>query len=253
MKHPFRVLASIVTILFLAACSTTPTTEPEVPENVLASQYIRLGIGYMQEGKFELALTRLERALVLDPKSAEAHEVLGILHERLNQHDQAEDHFKRALELDPKFSRARTNYGSFLCRRGRPEEAEEQFRRAVENPLYENPEIAYTNAGLCMYQVDNLDKAEDNLRRALQINPRVPVALLRMADITYRTDRYLPARAYFQRYTEVGTQTAESLWLGFRIENELGDWDSASKYAMLLEANFPDSREVRLLQESSKK
>ena len=132
MKHPFRVLASIVTILFLAACSTTPTVEPEVPENVLASQYIRLGIGYMQEGKFELALTRLERALELDPKSAEAHEVLGILHERLNQHDQAEDHFKQALRLDPQFSHARTNYGSFLCRRGRTEEAEAQFRRAIE-------------------------------------------------------------------------------------------------------------------------
>ena len=117
-------------------------------------------------------------------------------------------------------------------------------------PLYENPEIAYTNAGLCLYQAGDLDKAESYLRRALQINPRVGVALLRMADITYQSSRYLPARAYLQRYTEVGPHTPESLWLGFRIEDELGDRDTASKYAMLLEANFPDSREVRLLQEN---
>ncbi len=250
MKHTTRLLASTVMALLLTACGSTPTTEPEIPENRLASQYIRLGVGYMQEGKFEQALIRLQRALELNPRSAEAHDALGVLHERLAQYDEAEENFRKAIQLRPEFSRARTNFGSFLCRRDRVEEAEEQFEAAVANPLYENPEIAYTNAGLCLYQAGDLDKAENYLRRALQINPRVGVALLRMADITYQSSRYLPARAYLQRYTEVGPHTPESLWLGFRIEDELGDRDTASKYAMLLEANFPDSREVRLLQEN---
>ncbi len=254
MKHTPLLLASVIAVvLLLTACGTTPTTETEVPENRLASQYVRLGVGYMQEGKFELALTRLQRALQLNPQSAEAHDTLGVLHERLGQYDQAEENYQKAVQLRPEFSRAHTNFGSFLCRRGRIKEAEQQFAVAVANPLYENREIAYANAGLCFYQAGDRDKAENYLRSALQINPTVDVALLRMADISYQTGRYLPARAYLQRYAEIGPQTPESLWLGFRIEKELGDRNTASKFAMLLEANFPDSREVRLLQENRQK
>ncbi len=253
MKHTTPVLASAVIVLLLTACGTTRTVEPDAPENRHASLYVRLGVGYMREGQFEQALSRLNRALELNPNSAEAYDALGVLHERLAQHDEAEASFRKAIRLRPDFSGARSNFGSFLCRRGRVEEAEEQFEAAVANPLYEKPEIAYANAGLCLYQEGDLDKAEDYLRRALQANPRVGVALLRMADISFQTGRYLPARAYLQRYTEVGPQTPESLWLGFRIEDELGDRDNASKYAMLLEANFPDSREVRLLQENRQK
>ena len=77
------------------------------------------------------------------------------------------------------------------------------------------------------------------------------MALLRMAILSYQSSRYLPARAYLERYREVGPQTAESLWLGYRVEERLGDKDAAASYAMLLRAKFPDSQEVRLLQESS--
>ena len=253
MKHTTILLTLTLMALLLTACGTTPTTDSDIPENRLASQYIRLGVGYMQEGKFDLAMARLQRARELNPRSAEAHDALGVLHERLGQNDEAEESFRKAIRLQPSFSRAHTNFGSFLCRRGRVEQAEQEFEAAVANPLYENPEIAYTNAGLCLYQTGDLGKAENYLRRALQANPQVGVALLRMADISYQTGRYLPARAYLERYTEVGPQTPESLWLGFRIEDKLGDRDTASKYALLLEANFPDSQEVRLLQEDRQK
>ena len=151
MKHAPLVLTSVIAaLLLLTACGTTPTTEPEIRENRLASQYIRLGIGYMQEGRFELALSRLQRALELNPESAEAHDALGVLHERLGRYDLAQEHFENAIRLQPQLSAAHTNFGSFLCRQGRVEEAEQQFAAAVANPLYENPEIAYTNAGLCL-------------------------------------------------------------------------------------------------------
>lgn len=251
MKHTLLVSMLALAAVLVTACSTTETKPPDVPKNELADIYVKLGIGYMQEGEYEQALRRLERALQHDPRSAEAHDMLGLLYQRLDESAKAEQHFRRAVELAPKDSRARTNFGTFLCRQNRPEEAEEQFLAAVKNPLYDNPEIAYTNAGLCMTVAGDRDKAEEYLRRALQINPRVPMALLRMAILSYQTSRYLPARAYLERYREVGPQTAESLWLGYRVEDQLGDKNAAASYAMLLKAKFPDSQEVRQLQESS--
>lgn len=251
MKHTLLVSTLALAVAMLTACGTSETKPPEIPKNELADIYVKLGIGYMQEGEYEQALRRLQRALELEPRHAEAHDMLGLLYQRLGAATKAEEHFRRAVELAPKDSRARTNFGTFLCTQNRHKAAEEQFLAAVKNPLYDSPEIAYTNAGLCMVGAGDLNKAENYLRRALQINPRVPMALLRMAVLSYESSRYLPARAYLERYREVGPQTAESLWLGYRVEERLGDKDAAASHAMLLKARFPDSHEVRLLQGTS--
>ncbi len=234
-------------LIWLAGCTTEPVV-PEMPRDQLAIQYIQLGVGYMQKGNYELALVRLKRAIEVDPKSAQAHNVLGLLYENLGENEKAEQHFAQAVRLDPDLSSARNNFGGFLCRLGRTDEAEAQFQAALQNPVYARPEIAYTNAGLCMQQAGQLERAERYLRDALQKDPRIPPALLQMSQISFQTGRYLPARAYLQRYQEVGPATAESLWLGYRIENLLGDQTEASTYAMRLQEDFPDSQEVRMLQ-----
>ncbi|MCG8324683.1 MAG: type IV pilus biogenesis/stability protein PilW, partial [Thiotrichales bacterium] len=62
---------------------------------------------------------------------------------------------------------------------------------------------------------------------------------------------HLSARGYLQRYTGSNSHNAGSLWLGIQIERALGDRDAEASYALLLRNNFPDSREARLLRESS--
>jgi len=98
-----------------------------------------------------------------------------------------------------------------------------------------------------------LDAAETHFRNALEINPRVAVALIQMSQISYKTASYLSARAYLQRYLEISPSTAKSLWLGIRIERELGDKNTLSSYTLLLKNKFPDSREAKLLKDSSAK
>ena len=68
------------------------------------------------------------------------------------------------------------NYGNFLCVLGRLSEAEKAFSKAAENPLYDAPEIAMTNAGQCLYQNEEIERAEKYYRSALQLNPQVPQA-----------------------------------------------------------------------------
>jgi type IV pilus assembly protein PilF len=123
------------------------------------------------------------------------------------------------------------------------------FLRAVDNPLYPTPEVAFTNAGLCAYNNGDMITAETQFRKALQRNPTVVPALLHMSSIAYENEKYLSARGYLQRYLAVAKHNAQSLWLGIRIERELGDRDALSSYELLLRANYPDSNEVMLLDE----
>lgn len=254
MKRNVLRLGIALLVVVQVACGGQPTREGLLPgpgtESRIAELNTKLGVGYIREGKLELAHARLTTALEADPNYSTAHNAMGLLYDRLNQTEKAEEHFKKAVRLTPSDSAAQINYGGFLCRHGRVDEGVERFSKALENALYDKPEIAYTNAALCKRSAGDLAAAETYFRKALQINPKLPVVLLNMAELSYEKERYLPARGYLQRYLEVAKHTPRSLWLGIRVERVLGDRDTASSYAMLLKANYPDSRETQLLLES---
>lgn len=253
LERLFIPLAAVLFLGLLSACQSTPvqhTGGTPQAANRLAELHTQLGIDYLRQGELDQAYNRLQRALAADPNFSTAHNAMGLLQERLNNPEKAEEHYRRAVYLNPGDSAAQNNYGSFLCRQERYEEGEARFIKVTQNRLYDQPEIAYTNAGVCMKRAGDIDKAEHYLRTALQINPIVPQALVAMCELSYDKGRHLIARAYLQRYLEVARHTPQSLWLGVRIERELGDRNAASSYALLLKSNYPDSRETQLLLES---
>lgn len=230
-------------IIGLGGCTSTPVKEQQSKGN-LADIYVNLGSGYMQEGNYQTALTKLEKALTLDPNNPRAHDVLGVVYGRLGDKTAAEQHFKEALALAPDDSKTLNNYGQFLCQLGRSAEAEQMFAKAIQDPLYDVPEIVHTNAGLCAARNNDLVSAERHLRKALEINPRMPVALLEMARVNYQLKKYLPARGYLERYAEVAQHTPQSLELGIQIERALGDSGAVATYSQMLKSRFPDSSEA---------
>lgn len=254
MKRTFHWITIAAICALQLACATVPDNQQELPPggtaNQLASVNTQLGLGYLRNGQLDLALERLNTAVTADPNYATAHNGIALVYDRLNRPDKAEEHFKRAIALNPLDSAAQTNYGAFLCQRGRMDEGEKYFMMAVENPLYNKPAMAYTNAGTCKLQADDPVGAETYFRAALEADPRFSLALLNMAQVSYDGGNYLAARAYMQRFEEVSQHNPRSLWLGIRIEEKLGDKDAVSSFAMLLKANYPDSRETRKLIES---
>lgn len=253
----YRVIVLILSLFGMAACAPVSgrggELQTDYDANEIAQANMRLGVAYMEDGNYEKALEKLERARRADPSYPMAHNMLGVLYQRLGENDKAEESFKRGLDLAPSNPNLLNNYGQFLCSGDRPEEAEQAFLKARDNPLNDNPARALTNAGTCAMMNNNIDKAETYYRDALQQNPRQSLALVQMAEIQYDKGEYLSARGYLQRYLEVARHTPRSLWLGIRIERELGDSDTLSSYALLLKSNFPDSEEARLLRESGLK
>ncbi|MEO7558136.1 MAG: type IV pilus biogenesis/stability protein PilW [Gammaproteobacteria bacterium] len=254
MKPSCYCLILVSLLATLSACSTTDEissdTNPGDRSDTLAETNVKLGVGYLQQGRSDLALTKLQRALELNPNLPGAHNAIAIVYDRLGELDKAEQHYLKAINLAPKDSNAHNNYGTFLCKRNELDKAEKQFLQALENPLYETPALAYENAGLCALRVPNTIKAEKYFRSALQIDPRLPGSLYQMGVISFDRGDNLSARAYLQRYTAVARHTPQSLWLGVRVERVLGDKNAVSSYALQLRSSFPDSGEARLLGES---
>ncbi|ADE14265.1 type IV pilus biogenesis/stability protein PilW [Nitrosococcus halophilus Nc 4] len=256
MKLVFTGVLAII-LLGLGGCASTSTSSSQTQASSAsvdgaraARINVQLGVEYFKQGELEQALKKLERAIGQDPNLPSAHNALALLKQRLGQVEEAEKHFQRAIKLDSSYSEAQNNYGVFLYSQGRYREAETHFLEAVKNPLYGTPELAYENAAMAAQKQSELDKAEDYYLKALQIEPRLPKSLYRMAEINFNQGHYQQAHEYLQRYRAVARHTSQSLWLGIKIERELGNEDAVSSYALLLRQNFPDSQEAQLLRES---
>jgi len=213
-----------------------------------ADVYIELSAAYLSEGNLSEAFKNAKKAVIVDPSSSNAHYVLALVQQRLGQMESADQAYREAIDRDPRNPDALNAYGSFLCDQRRFAEADSYFRRALGNPLYRTPWLAWHNAGWCKESAGDVEQAERDYRDALQANPRFAPSLLGMAKISFQDGNYLSARAYLQRYAEVAPHTAESLWLGVRTENQLGDKNQMASYGLKLRTMFPDSQEARYLQ-----
>jgi type IV pilus assembly protein PilF len=175
-----------------------------------------------------------------------------MLYERLGDSDKADAHMARAVSLEPENPDLKNNYAAYLCQKGRYEKGEKFALEAATNALYKTPEVAYSNAGNCAKGAGNIQRAEENYRKALALKPRFGDALLQMADIEYRQNEYMSARAFLERYLAVGRSSPTTLWLGVRIERGLGNHSAAQAYAQRLKSEYPTAPQTKELIESER-
>ena len=225
-------------LLVLAACASSPD-KSDAELRRAAETNTALGRQYMERGEYEIALEKLKRAVAYDKTYAPAHTMLGILYETIGQTREAGEEYRKAVQYDPQDGSVNNNYGAYLCGTGEQREAERYFRAAVEDPFYDTPAVALSNAGSCALALGDLDKAESFLRQSLEYDDKLGAALLPMAEVSYRQGSYLRARAFLQRFEAVGPTTRESLMLGYRIESQLGDQKSAERYRLELLERYP--------------
>lgn len=225
--------------LILASCTSAEPKKSEEDLRKAAETNTALGRQYMELGQNEVAQEKLKRAVAFDETYAPAHTMLAVLYESLGVMDEAENEYRLAVKFDPKGGDVNNNLGAFLCATGKSVEADRYFVTAIEDPFYQTPEIALSNAGDCALARGDLDKAESYLRQSLEHDDKLGSSLLSMAEVSYLQKSYLRARAFLQRYEAVATPIEESLVLGYRIETQLGDQQSADRYRKQLQQDYP--------------
>jgi TolB-like protein/class 3 adenylate cyclase/Flp pilus assembly protein TadD len=127
------------------------------------------GVITATEGKSK-AKAAAEKALALNPASAEAHTSLAN-YKSWYEHDWAgaEKEFRRAIELNPNLAFAHDQFGLTLGCQGRFDESIVEGRRAVElDPL--DPAIAIDNT-MALVGQGQFQKAQDEARRGAELDP----------------------------------------------------------------------------------
>lgn len=248
----YSIILICVALLVSACVSNEPQFGAQDKE-AAAAYNLQLGIDYFSQGNLIQAKEKLDRSLVQNPKNAQTYAAAGLLYERLNELDKADQYYSRAVDLEPDNGNLLNMYGVFLCHRGEWVRGEKLALRAANNPLYKTPEMAYYNTGSCAQDAGKVQVAEQHYRRALEVNPKFSTALLRLAELNFTANDFMSARGFLDRFHADIQATAESLWLGARIERSAGNESATNEYVRRLKAGFPTSPQAATALDAERK
>jgi tetratricopeptide (TPR) repeat protein len=157
----------------------------------IADSYNRLGMTLIGRPPGEMrakAISTASEALQIDDGLAEAHVSLGWAKFFDWDWPGAEASFRRAMSLNPKYVEAHQLYSLYLVALGRFDEAIAEGRKAVElDPLSLNSQA---RLGQVLFYSRHYDEAIRVLRNALELDPNFVFALWHLGDVYTQASRY---------------------------------------------------------------
>ncbi|MCK4560496.1 MAG: protein kinase [Calditrichia bacterium] len=111
----------------------------------------------------------IETAYNLDPNSADVYSIMGYVHEAKGELKKAYESFKKAILIQPNWWEPHYSLADFYNSRGLYHLAIKYRTKAIElNPLYPS---SYVRRSIYFSYIGELNKAEIDLQKALEINP----------------------------------------------------------------------------------
>ena len=235
----------------LTACVSVSHGQMKVDPQAAVNTRTALAAQYIRSGDLDAAQRSLDTALKIDPRSAEANNMMGVLLQQEGSPrnlEKAETYYKRAIFINSDFAQARNNYGVFLTGRKRYKEAIEQFTVAGATLGYDGRASALENLGRTYLALNDPQSAEKAFKQALQANRDSVVSRFELADLFLKKNQIRDASALYNeylRYLGAQKQGARSLWLGIRIARAEQDTVRMKNFINQLALDYPDSDEYK--------
>lgn len=256
----FRAVFVVSLLGLLAGCASLKSGSSDgvnprdnQTENQRAAQInTELGVGYMHEGHMDVAVEKIRRAIYFDDNFAPAHHAYALMLNQLGETKKAGVEFARAYALDPHNSDLDNNYGTYLCGQKDYARAQELFASAYGNPLYQTPEYALTNSGVCYATQGDLVKAIGQYHAALAKMDGYGPALLGLARAYYARQEFTEAAETITRYDQKNRGSPESLQLAIRIDRATHNQQALANHVLILKGRFPNSAVAKWYESGAK-
>ncbi|HCX82650.1 MAG: type IV pilus biogenesis/stability protein PilW [Curvibacter sp. RIFCSPHIGHO2_12_FULL_63_18] len=250
------VLGVLVSVVAGCASSASPaapgsdllTESDETLARKRARIRLELAVGYYNNGQTTIALDELKQSIAADPTLLEAHNLRGLIYMRLNDASLAEESFRKALQINPQASSVQHNLGWMLCQQGRMVESNRQFLAAIAEPSYVDKAKSWMTMGVCQAKAGQAAEAEASLQRAYELDASSPVTGYNLALVLFQRAEYVRSQFYIRRINNGDLANAESLWLGIKVEQRLGNRDAVAQLGAQLRKRFPQSKELGLFE-----
>lgn len=157
-------------------------------------------------GSYERAAREFQRAIELDPASAEGWRGLALSYEGMPERgNEAVAAYLKAIEVQPGYSAPLTDLGIFFRQRGNYAEAEKYWRRVTL--MTPQSIAAHTNLGGLYTDMGRWEDAEKELKLALHLDAGSRAVLNNLGALALYRGRDAEAAHYFQQARAVGPET----------------------------------------------
>ncbi len=250
-QYCLRFLLLVSLAVGMSACVTTSNSSltDKADPNVAVERYVQLGLEYIRRNDLHRARKHLTRALEIDPDSAQANGVMGLVYAQEGEADKAEELYQKALALDENYTLGRSYYGAFLFSAERYADALEQFKKASLDTKYEGRAQVFSNMALCHMKLGQNEQAIEAYFQTLRLDRSNGRALSGITELLIQQGRYDKAQQYYNRLIRLirdqGLKhSAQSLWQGIRIATHYGSHAQADALNSMLLELFPESEEA---------
>jgi len=203
-----------------------------------------LGNLYVLKGRASEAIRYYQQAVQIAPRSASAHNNLGVAFLDQSLFDEAIDHLSESLRLDPENPKAQYNLGMALSKQGRLDEAVARFSEALRlNPDYEK---AHYRLGLARTNQEQLTEAVRHFSEALRIKPDYLEAHNELGIVLVKQGRFDDAVRHFSRALQINPGYAEAhnnLGIALASKGDVEDAVVHFKAALRLRPDFAGARD----------
>ncbi|MCH2343066.1 MAG: tetratricopeptide repeat protein [Pseudomonadales bacterium] len=132
-----------------------------------AEAHNNIGAAFQSQGKFEEASAAYNKALLIKPDYARAHYNLGITLQELGRLEEAVASYRKAIALKPDYAEAHYNLGNTLQELGRSKDAEASYRKAIAlKPDYAE---AHSNLGVTLQELGKLEDALVQYKKSFEL------------------------------------------------------------------------------------
>ena len=168
----------------------------------------RLAQIYLDRRQFNEASAHVNRALKLDSKDADAHNLAGLVKSGQGDPQGAEAHFRQATKLAPQLAGPFNNLGIVLAMQGKMTMAGQCFQQAVQ--LDDEFAEAHTNLGNIYAARNNAQHAISHYQRAIQIDPKYIDAYNNLGTLFGRLGDIQQAVEYYRRALQIDPSNADA-------------------------------------------
>jgi type IV pilus assembly protein PilF len=222
--------------------SFTDSDEPESRKR--AVNRLRLAVLYFTDGKSTIALDEVKQAIAADPNWFEGYNMRGLIYMRLADFPLASVSFQKALSLNPNSAEVKHNYAVLLCKNAKSSDAIKLFSSALDTPGYARRSNTLVEQGLCQLSAGLVQDAESSFLKSYEIDAGNVVSGYNLALLMFQRGDYVKAQFYVRRINNSESATAETLWLGIKTERRLGNINAVTQLGGQLKKRFPQSSET---------
>ncbi|HEX7640963.1 MAG TPA: tetratricopeptide repeat protein [Burkholderiaceae bacterium] len=210
----------------------------------LYEAHLNLGNALLAQHDPAAAASSYRNALLRRPEAAEAHFNLGNALLEIEELDEAQASYRRAIEFQPDMAEAHNGLGNALKLAGQLGAATACYRLALQyRPQFAE---ALVNLGMALQHQDDAE-AEACCLQALQWNPRLPQALVFLADLRSEQGRVDEAEGLLRQALALSPGMAAA-WAGLAGLRKMSSADApwADEAHKLLARRLPARQEVYL-------